>query len=132
MGTLFRTALAFGWDLICMIGGCDPFNDKALRASKGAIFRIPYLETSWSKISVEMKTRGITLLAADLKGESVHKMNFPDKVSVVLGNEAQGVSMEILKECIAVTIPMKGEMESLNVAVAGGIIMDRIAAQGEL
>lgn len=129
LGTILRTALAFGWDGVFLIkGGCDPFNDKALRASKGALFQLPYFEGSWAEAKEMILKNSLIPIAADLKGVSIDEFQIPEKIALALGNEAHGLSDEIQKYCTAVTIPMKkGAMESLNVAVAGGIIMHRMA-----
>lgn len=130
LGTLLRTALAFGWEGVFFIkGGCDPFNDKALRASKGAIFRLPYLEGTWKEASELIKEHSLEPLAADLKGSPANEIKLPHGVALTLGNESHGLSDEARKSCIPITIPMSGEMESLNVAIAGGILMYILAGE---
>lgn len=132
LGTILRTALAFGWDSVYFIqGGCDPFNDKALRASKGALFHLPYFEGSWEEIKVLIDNCQLSAIAADLTGTRLESFEPPEKIALVLGNEAHGLSEEVRQHCMPVTIAMKiGAMESLNVAVAGGILMQRWAGEG--
>lgn len=130
LGTLLRTALAFAWDGVFLIkGGCDPFNDKTLRASKGALFRLPYREGSWQEASEWISKFHLTPYAADLAGQSIGSIDQKAPLAMVLGNESQGISDEIKEACTCVTIPMRGAMESLNVAVAGGIIMHRLSEE---
>ncbi len=130
LGTLLRTALAFGWEGVFLIkGGCDPFNDKALRASKGALFKLPYFEGTWKEASAMIKENSLEPLGADLKGTPANEVKLPHGVSLTLGNESHGLSEEARNYCIPVTIPMQGMMESLNVAVAGGILMYILAGE---
>ena len=66
LGTLLRTAVAFGWSAVALMPGCcDPFNDKAVRASKGACFQVPLLEVSWPELRALQASQGLSLLAAD-------------------------------------------------------------------
>jgi TrmH family RNA methyltransferase len=134
LGTLLRTALAFGWDGVFLIkGGCDPFNDKALRASKGALFHLPYFEGTWENAKELIVSESLKPVAADLTGSQIDQFTIPNKIALALGNEAHGLSDEIKAYCSLVTIPMKKElMESLNVAVAGGILMHRFAGDLQL
>lgn len=121
MGTLFRTALALGWGGIFIIQeSCDPYNEKALRAARGATFRIPFKEGSWEEVAEIAKKEGFTPCLADLKGESPSPIERP---LLILSNEAQGPSHGIILETKKISIPMPGDMESLNVATAGGILM---------
>lgn len=110
LGTLVRTALALGWDGVLFLEGCcDPFNEKAFSASRGALFRLPFAFGSLDLIDTP-------ILVADLEGV---KPEYRKRCALVLGNEGSGSSIAGEK----VTIPHKGEMESLNVAAAGSILM---------
>lgn len=121
LGTLFRTALALGWQGIFIIGeSCDPYNEKALRSARGATFRIPFKQGSWEEVSLIAQKNQLTPLLADLEG------GFPEKVIrplLILSNEAHGPSFQTVLPTKKVSIPMPGPMESLNVAIAGGILM---------
>lgn len=124
VGTIFRTALAFGWDgMILLDGSCDPFNDKALRAAKGATFKIPYLQMSKEAFLNWALEHSFKLFAAHLKGSFVEQLAFPSKVALIFGSEGKGVSKELLKLSESVTIPMSCLVESLNVAVSAGILL---------
>lgn len=124
LGTLLRTALALGWEAAYFLpGGCDPFNEKAVRAARGAHFKLALAKGSCEQLQEWIQAENVQALVADLKGIP------PDEVAValprllVLGNEGHGASAKVRHFCQAVTIPMPGEMESLNVAVAGGILL---------
>jgi TrmH family RNA methyltransferase len=123
LGTLLRTALALGWDGVFLLpGSCDPFNDKALRASKGAIFKLPYKKGAWDEFDQLVKTHHLMPLAADLEGVRPETLT-KEKCFLILGNEGQGLSIEGRARGEKVCIPMRGEMESLNVGAAGAILM---------
>lgn len=124
LGTLMRTALALGWETIYFLpGSCDPFNEKALRASRGAHFKLALAKGTAKQLQQWVQKEGIQALLADLKGEVPHLIPAASRRLLVLGNEAHGASAQVRGFCKAVTIPMPGEMESLNVAVAGGILL---------
>lgn len=124
LGTLFRSALALGWEGIFLLPGCcDPYNDKALRAAKGATFHLPSqwgtLEECIKKIE---KWKMVPLVAA-LQGKDIKEFSKEENIALVLGSEAKGASREILAFAKPVTIPMREDVESLNVATAGAILM---------
>lgn len=124
VGTLLRTALALGWQGVFILNdSCDPFNDKALRAARGATFRLPLAWGSWEELQQLVQSNQLTPLVADVEGEDLAKAPKSDKVLLVLGNEAHGASSQVKEGCKAISIDMPGSMESLNVSVAGGILM---------
>jgi TrmH family RNA methyltransferase len=124
LGAILRTALAFGWDGAFLIGhGCDPYNEKALRSARGATFRLPLRQGSAQEFNLLAKTLGVQPLAADIHGEKLEDSRSSSACILVLGNEARGLSPEIAASCKRIAIPMSGPMESLNVAIAGGILM---------
>lgn len=119
LGTLLRTCLALGWEGVYFLPGCaDPFNDKVLRASKGALFQLPYEQGSWEKL----KSFPLEILGADLEGDLPENV-LSGKMMLILGNEGQGLSSQSRSLCRKVKIPMKLNVESLNVASAGAILM---------
>ncbi len=132
LGTLLRTALALGWEGVFIVeGSCDPFNDKALRAAKGATFRLPYRVGSWDELKQLIDVNQLNAFAADIDGDDLSGLEIKERVLLVLGSEAHGLSSDTKKVCKKVTIPMSGEMESLNVSVAGGILMYTIKVRGQ-
>ena len=116
VGTLIRSADAFGAAVSLSEGCADPLSQKALRASAGAIFRVPLVP--WAERPgrhVALDARGdVALTAAELA----------PPVTIVLGAERAGLPDELLAACDAVaSIPMPGDAESLNVAAAGAIAL---------
>ncbi len=124
LGTLIRSALAFGWDGVFFLGDCcDPYNDKAIRASKGAVFRLPLIFGNIEYFASLIKDNKLKVWIADLKGEDAKRLVFENGIALVLGNEANGPTQEALALGRQVTIPMEGAIESLNVAIAGAILL---------
>ena len=126
MGTIIRTADAFNIDgIILGQGSVDPYNLKVVRATMGSIFRVPlYICDNSLETIMGLKTRGFNLLATSLEGSLIYDSDFKGKIISVIGNEANGVSPDILKEADkCIKIPMPGNAESLNAGVAASIIM---------
>jgi TrmH family RNA methyltransferase len=127
LGALLRTAVAFGWEGIFLLEGCcDPYNDKSLRSARGATFRIPIASGHWEQLDKIISENKLTPYVADLHGTLLSKVDGAEAPALILGNEARGVSHDARKRAQAITIPMIGNVESLNVAVAGGIIMNAL------
>lgn len=126
LGVLLRTALALGWDGAFLLPNCcDPYNDKALSAARGATFKLPIKQGAWQDLEQIMHEFQLQPLAAEMNGKDIEELAF-DKVLLVLGNEAHGPSDETKARCQTVAIPISNRMESLNVAVAGGILMYKL------
>ena len=128
LGTIFRTALAFEYkDILLTKHCCSPYNEKAIQASQGAIFKLNILEKfDLSKLQQE----GYQIVSTEIKG-SVELNSFKPspKHILVLGNESRGVSRELLEISDArVRIDIK-DIESLNVGVAAGIVMHHFSKQ---
>jgi TrmH family RNA methyltransferase len=124
VGTILRTALALGWEGVFLLDeSCDPFNEKALRAARGATFRLPLAWGNWEMLKKIIEENKLDPIVADLEGIKLEDVKLKNGVCLVLNNEAQGASKLARKLCQPVTIAMAGDMESLNVAVAGGILM---------
>ena len=120
MGTLIRTALALGWGGVYLLPGCvDPFHEKVIRASRGALFRFPWKEGGWE----ELKKMNLKAYIADIKGRPLDEVHPEKEILLLLSNEAQGVSDEGGGFGERITIPMTGGAESLNVAASGAIMM---------
>lgn len=120
VGTLIRSADAFGACVALSDGCADPLSQKALRASAGAIFRVPLI--GWGA------TPG-RRVALDASGaEPLATVDLTPPVTLVLGAERAGLPDDVLAACDAVaSIPMPGEAESLNVAAAGAIALYELA-----
>lgn len=130
LGTLLRTALALGWESIYFLPGtCDPFNEKSLRAARGAQFKLSLIQGSADELKQWVKMNRIPAYVADVMGTPPNLLEESSSCLLVLGNEAHGASEEVRNFCLPVTIPMPGEMESLNVAVAGGILLYLLSNQ---
>ena len=124
MGTLLRTALALGWDAIFFLPGCsDPFNEKTLRAARGAHFKLALSKGSPQELKQWVDAHQVQPLVAEIKGSHPEELIQASHRLLVLGNEAHGPSQSVRQFCQSVTIPMSSQMESLNVAVAGGILL---------
>lgn len=129
MGTLLRSALALSWDgAFILKNSCDPFNDKAMRAAKGATFRLPLKFGTWDDLKKTIAANHLQPLVADMHGTAVSKIAKNERVLLVVCNEAHGLSSEASEVCEKVSVPMTGTMESLNVAAAGAILMYALRA----
>lgn len=128
MGTLIRSALALGADGIAhMQGGVDLFNEKVLRASKGAIFRIPFQTFNENSLKMFIDKKKWHCIAADPKGSPLsleHTNHHP--IILAIGHETEGLSDYVRSHFDRVAISMSGQMESLNAAVAGSIFMFKL------
>lgn len=126
LGTISRTAEAFGIDALVVCGGCDIYNPKALRASMGAIFRLPILCLTKDEAFEFFKDNNIKSYASTPrdKAENCINIDFSGKSAVLIGNEANGLSDDVINACdYAITIPMKGRAESLNAAAAASVLL---------
>jgi TrmH family RNA methyltransferase len=113
VGTLIRTADAFGASVELSQGSADPTGPKALRASAGAVFRVPLGEGAGQRIG---------LVAHG--GKSLAELEFGDATVFVVGSEREGLPERVLTSCdVTATIPTSGPAESLNVAAAGAIAL---------
>lgn len=125
LGTIIRTALASGADAVyCLKGTVDLYNDKVLRATMGAVFTQPVMMIEDHEIFLEMlRQEGFQTIVADIRGEVYHdQLPYPKKAALVVSNEANGP--QLVKEGDHyVKIPLHGGAESLNVAVAAGILL---------
>ena len=123
IGTMIRTADAAGMDAVILGEGCaDPYNPKVVRSTQGSLFHIPILKT---RLEEFMNTIN-SYLWYSLRGWSCfsNKLNHPMNFALLVGNEGQGVSKELLSKTTKnLYIPIYGKSESLNVAIAAGILM---------
>ena len=133
MGTLLRTAAWFGIKSVFRSPKCvDPFNSKVVRSAMGAHFYFSHFETiTEENIKNDFTKSGIEVLGADMEGSSIHSLNVSDTKGwiLIIGNEAHGIS-ESARGLVTtmVTIPGVKGMESLNVSVAGGILLQALTS----
>lgn len=124
VGTIIRTALAFNYDAVILSeNSCDPYNEKAVSASKGAIFLMPILHGDLSKFLDGQKVIVSALNDAAIELEDLKK---PKSFILVVGNEANGVTKEVLDKADIVTKIAISNIDSLNVAIATGILMNHL------
>ena len=115
VGTLLRTADAFGAAVALSAGCADPLGQKALRASAGAIFRVPLV--AWE----EAPGRRVALVAHG--GEPLSEVDLTPPLTFLLGSEREGLPDDLATDCCKVTISLPGRAESLNVAAAGAVAL---------
>ncbi|MDD6466992.1 MAG: RNA methyltransferase [Erysipelotrichaceae bacterium] len=124
VGTIIRTAYAFGFDTIILSKDCcDEYSSKVIRSTQGALFHINIIRDDLKEQIQSLQKRGIKVYGTSLQGAK-ELQSFPQEslVSFVLGNEGNGVSDEILSLCDDKIYIEMNRFESLNVAIAGGIL----------
>ena len=133
LGTMVRTAEGAGVDGIIMTKGTvDIYNPKTIRSTMGSVYRMPFLYVEdLLEVMQILKERGVKLYAAHLKGSQFyHQMNFSESSAFLIGNEGNGLKEETAKAAdVYMKIPMQGQVESLNAAVASVILMYEAARQ---
>ena len=133
LGTIIRTAESAGaCGIIVSKNSVDIYNKKVLRSTAGAIFSIPVIENAVLADFCDMlKGKGIKIIATHLKGATYpYDMNLSEDCAIIVGNEARGISEEIIKNVnCTVKIPMIGDSDSLNVSVASGILIYEVVRQ---
>ncbi len=127
VGTLVRTAAAFGVSAtFAMPGTVDLWNGKVVRSSMGALFHHPTAICTWEELDEFLASRAIPLWGADAGGEELEVIEspFPQRLAIAVGNEGAGLSSEV-RNRLARTVAIRTcpDVESLNVAVAAGILL---------
>ncbi|MBQ2159239.1 MAG: RNA methyltransferase [Oscillospiraceae bacterium] len=126
VGTVLRTADAFGVDLVVLLEGCaDLYAPKTVRASMGAVFRQAAVRMNAEAFVSFCREKNLPLWGAALTDTARDLRSLPlDPAAVLIGSEGHGLSRELLRACDGeIIIPMSGEAESLNAAVAAAIVM---------
>ena len=126
VGTIIRTAAGLGIDLVVLSNdSVDLYNSKVVRSTQGALFSTKILKCDIKKLILDIKKNGIKVFGTALDGSiELKKVSKPERFAIVLGNEAQGVKEEVLDLCDSkVKIDITDKVESLNVAIAGAIVM---------
>ena len=125
IGTLIRTALAFSIDQVILSNKCvDLYNDKLLRSMQGANFHISCIYGDLKDIIPELQANGVRIVGSALEnGKNINEIVTYKKMAFVVGNEGNGMNREILAMCDEIGYIPIGMIESLNVAIAGSIMM---------
>ena len=130
LGTVWRTADAFGADGLVLVHSCaDPWSPKTVRATMGACFRLPVWEADLHTLQARLDEGGVPLYATALR-EDTEDLRAHDlrRCAVVIGSEGRGVSEETLALCgKTLKIPMRTRCESLNAAVAAAVVLWEMA-----
>jgi TrmH family RNA methyltransferase len=120
VGTIVRLAAAFDAAGVLLLPGCaDPFGPKAIRSSAGAILTVPVATIT----ARELLDSGVPLIATAMSGAIADPP--PSRAVLLFGNEGSGVSAELVGRATAISIPMSGRVESLNVASSAAILLNR-------
>ena len=132
-GTIFRTAEGAGVDGIFLTRTCvDITNPKVIRSTMGSIYRMPFLYVeSVVSLKEQLEKHHIRLFAAHLQGRNIYdKEDYVGGTAFLIGNEGKGLTDQASQaaDCL-IRIPMKGQVESLNAAMAAGILMYEAARQ---
>lgn len=127
LGTILRTADAMGAAGLLLGSGCaDPYAPKPLRAAMGSVYHMPVWQGELATEIKRLKTQDFTLVCGHLHGGDTLPAS-TKKMCLVIGNEGNGVSDEVADMCNKYTLPMYGFAESLNAAVAAGILIYELA-----
>ena len=129
LGTLLRTAAAAGVQAVLLPPETtDAFAPKVLRSGMGAHFRLPIHAMKWDEVQVQ--TKGLQIYLADMDGQSCWETDLRQPLALIIGGEAEGASEEARKLATQkISIPMSGNVESLNAGVAGSVMMFEVVRQ---
>lgn len=126
LGTIIRTAAGLGYDGIIMSPNTvDLYNEKVIRSTQGVMFKIPIIKANLQEVIKMLKKEKVFCIGTALtNAKDVKHITKKNKFAICLGNEAKGISKEVLDSMDEnVRIAMKNDVESLNVSIAAGIIM---------
>ena len=126
LGTMIRTAEAAGVSAVIMSPGCaDIFNPKVIRSTMGSIFRMPFVTAELVPAIEKLKKSGVTVYGAAMDGAvSFKDVDYKGSSAFVIGNEANGISDEVLSSVsMKIKIPMAGKVESLNAAISAAVLL---------
>ena len=133
LGTIIRTAEGAGITGIIMSDDCvDVYNPKTIRSTMGSVYRMPFLYVhDLPEIILALQAKGVCIFAAHLEGSSAYdEADYCRKCAFLIGNEGNGLRAEVAA-CADqyIKIPMCGQVESLNAAVAASVVMFEAARQ---
>ena len=134
VGTLIRTAEALGLGgVILLPGTADAWSPKVTRAAAGSTLRLPTIRADRPETRAALEERRIELWTAEVGGDTFDRgARAPERLALALGSESHGVSEELGRSAARrIAIPMAGSVQSLNVSVAGAMLMDRIFGVAE-
>ncbi len=132
LGTIIRTVDAAGAGGVIIIGqGTDPYDPAALRAAMGATFAVGLVRTSWEEVIAWRRAHGVTLVGtSDQAPTHFQQTTYPQPLLLLMGSERQGLTQEQQAACdLLVRIPMHGRGDSLNLAVATGVMLYELLRQ---
>lgn len=122
VGTLIRTAAALNKRCVVMIEGVEPWSPKVIQASAGAIALVDIVQMSWQELIAHKKQMRLCALVVK-GGNSPQELDLKNSL-LIIGSEGHGIPEQWLKDCDdMLTLPMPGQTESLNAAVAGSIAL---------
>lgn len=134
MGTILRTSEGTGVSgIIINRESVDPYNPKVIRSTMGAIFRMPFVVVDdFEDVLRRLKEEGVRTFAAHLDGEDFYRQDYRGGCAFFIGNEGNGLSENLAARADGrIRIPMKGQVESLNAAVAATVLMYETLRQRE-
>lgn len=127
VGMIIRTADALGINAVILSNSCDLYSPKVIRSTMGSVFRTKiFIENDTDRLFEMLKNNDVSSLASviDKDAENISSCGFSGRQAVFIGNEGNGLPREIALRCDRrVTIPMNGSINSLNAAMAAGILM---------
>lgn len=134
LGTIVRTAEGAGIDgIVLSKESVDMFNPKVIRSTMGAIYRMPFIYEKDLASTIKNKyiDNGFVMYAAHLQGaKDYSKIDYPKKTGIIIGNEANGISKEVIDVVEnMIKIPMEGQVESLNAAISAALIIYEVYRQ---
>lgn len=135
LGTIIRSADAVGAHAVVLgRGTVDLYNPKTIRSTMGSLFHLPIIEGDLQELLLEASNRGVQIIGSSLQAEaSYYELDLTRSSWIVLGNEGQGLSSEVEQLVTQrAIIPMHGQAESLNVAMAGTVMLFEAARQRQV
>jgi TrmH family RNA methyltransferase len=122
MGTLIRSAAAFGYNSIVIVEGCDPYSPKVVQSTAGSLAHVAVFQWTWEELFENKRDLSLCALVAR-DGKNPEELDLK-KSLLVVGNEAHGIPENWIEDCdTRLTLPMAGNVESLNAAIAGSIAL---------
>jgi TrmH family RNA methyltransferase len=132
LGTILRSAEAFGaTGVVSLPGTVSAWNQKAVRASAGSVFRVPLLAASERECLEGLHEAGVKILSTSVRAaQPAERVDMTGPVALIIGNEGNGVASDLAAKADAgITIPCPGPVESLNAAVAASVLLYEAARQ---